>query len=120
MSRVALVRLGVACLVVVFASPALAQRTTGNGTPEPATGAAPRSADGRLLVTATESLTEIRLDGILDEDAWRRATPVSGFVQAEPREGEPSTEHTEVRVIFDDSTLYIAALCATASRAAAS
>ncbi len=111
MSRVALVRLGVACLVVVFASPALAQRTTGNGTPEPATGAAPRSADGRLLVTATESLTEIRLDGILDEDAWRRATPVSGFVQAEPREGEPATEHTEVRVIFDESTLYIAAVC---------
>jgi len=34
---------------------------------------------------------------------------VSGFTQAEPNEGRPSTEKTEVRVAYDDDNLYIGA-----------
>ena len=49
----------------------------------------------------------IRLDGILDEDAWGRAEPATGFTQREPRPGEPATETTFIRVLFDDQTLYI-------------
>jgi hypothetical protein len=100
----------VVCLLVALASPAHGQGAT-NGAPEPVPAPAPRSADGRLLVTAVEVVGDIRLDGVLDEDAWRQATPVVGFVQAEPREGEPSTEDTMVRVLFDSSTLYVAAVC---------
>jgi hypothetical protein len=49
----------------------------------------------------------IRLDGVLDEAAWQRATPTGGFVQQEPREGQPATEPTEVRILFDRDNLYI-------------
>jgi hypothetical protein len=42
---------------------------------------------------------------------WQRALPASGFVQAEPHEGQPGTEATDVRVAFDRDALYIAAYC---------
>ena len=49
----------------------------------------------------------LRVDGLLDETAWRDAPVASGFRQQEPFEGEPATEITEVRVLFDDATLYV-------------
>lgn len=68
-----------------------------------------RSPDGRLVVHAVETAAPVRIDGALDDEVWRRARPVGGFVQSEPRDGEPATEATEVRVAFDRTTLYIAA-----------
>ncbi|MDH3206035.1 MAG: carbohydrate binding family 9 domain-containing protein [Gemmatimonadota bacterium] len=50
----------------------------------------------------------IELDGRLDEGIWSGPAQ-SGFVQAEPREGQPATEDTEVWVAYDASTLYIGA-----------
>ena len=52
----------------------------------------------------------LRVDGLLDEPAWRDAPMASGFRQQEPFEGEPATEITEVRVLFDDATLYVGVL----------
>ncbi len=51
------------------------------------------------------------VDGILDDEAWKRAEPISNFTQRELREGEPATERTEVRIIYDDRSLYIAVSC---------
>ena len=51
--------------------------------------------------------SSIRVDGALDEAAWRDAPVASDFRQREPFEGEPATETTEVRVLFDATTLYI-------------
>ena len=71
--------------------------------------AATRSDADRLRVDAVEVREPIRLDGVLDDEVWQRARPVTGFVQAEPREGQPATERTEVRVAFDGDNLYIGA-----------
>jgi hypothetical protein len=49
----------------------------------------------------------IRLDGRLDEAAWRGAAAAGDFRQREPLEGAPATERTEVRVVRDATTLYI-------------
>jgi len=73
------------------------------------------SADGRRTVTAVETRSAISLDGALDEDAWRAAEPATDFVQAEPHEGQPATERTEVRVLFDRDALYIGVVCQDAS-----
>ena len=51
------------------------------------------------------------IDGILDEAVWSRAEPLTEFVQAEPHEGQPATERTEVRILYDDATLYVGAIC---------
>ncbi|HEX6432723.1 MAG TPA: hypothetical protein VFZ87_00705, partial [Gemmatimonadales bacterium] len=60
-------------------------------------------------VLAARAPAEIALDGILSEAGWAAATPVSGFTQREPDEGAPSTERTEVRVLYDDDALYVGA-----------
>jgi hypothetical protein len=47
------------------------------------------------------------LDGKLDEAAWALAEPITDFTQRDPDEGQPATERTEVRVLFDDGALYV-------------
>src|SRR6266516_7291994 len=39
----------------------------------------------------------IRLDGRLDEAVWQTAPPATDFRQAQPHEGQPATQRTEVR-----------------------
>ncbi|MDP2956666.1 MAG: hypothetical protein Q8N53_09615, partial [Longimicrobiales bacterium] len=51
--------------------------------------AAPQSADGRLVVRAVRAERAIEVDGILDEPEWQSAELVTGFLQMEPRQGEP-------------------------------
>jgi len=70
-----------------------------------------QSSDGRRVMTAVRAPAPIRLDGALDEDAWRLAEPAADFVQAEPHEGQPATEPTEVRIVFDNDALYIGVIC---------
>jgi hypothetical protein len=67
----------------------------------------PAVASAALRLSAHETRDQIKVDGLLDEAAWRAADPATGFVQSEPRTGEPATEPTEVRVLFDATTLYI-------------
>ena len=47
------------------------------------------------------------IDGRLDDAAWARAAPMTGFIQREPQDGQPASERTEVRVVFDDEALYV-------------
>ena len=50
---------------------------------------------------------KIAVDGHLEEAAWTRAVPITDFKQFEPQNGEPGTERTEIRIIFDKDNLYI-------------
>ena len=84
------------------------QADTREGAAAPAS-AATRSPDGRLLVVAIEATTPVIVDGALDEEVWQRAEPVGSFVQSEPRDGQPATERSEVRLAYDHDHLYIAA-----------
>jgi hypothetical protein len=52
---------------------------------------------------------KIGVDGRLDEGPWARAVPITDFKQYEPKTGEPGTERTEIRIIFDKDNLYIGA-----------
>ena len=72
------------------------------------------------LVSAPELAAEVKavrvaqgpsIDGLLDDDAWRSAVPVTGFRMIEPLPGGDPTERTEVRVLYDDANLYIGVLC---------
>ena len=66
-------------------------------------------SDKVVIATYTES--EISLDGRLNERAWETALPATGFTQKDPSEGEPATEWTEVRVLYDAKNLYIGVYC---------
>ena len=62
----------------------------------------------RPRVRAVEVTEPIEVDGWLTESVWR-GQALGGFIQAEPREGDPATEETEVWVAYDGANLYIAA-----------
>src|SRR5215210_6649361 len=49
----------------------------------------------------------IEIDGRLDEPPWSQAEVATDFRQQEPNEGEPASEKTEVRLLFDDKNLYV-------------
>ena len=64
------------------------------------------------VVTAQPVVQAPMIDGdVLSDPAWASVTPVSGFVQNAPNEGQPATERTEVRVVFTDDTVYFGIVC---------
>jgi hypothetical protein len=62
-----------------------------------------------VLATVAESTPDV--DGKLDDHVWQTATVVTDFVQHEPREGDPPTEKTEVRILYTRTHLYVGARC---------
>ncbi len=62
---------------------------------------------GQLTVPLPRLLDPgIRIDGVMDEEAWQRAALLAGFSQYEPNEGIPSAEPTEVRVFYTPEAIY--------------
>jgi len=57
-------------------------------------------------ITAIRASGSISLDGALDEPAWSEAPIANGFIQNDPREGNPATYDTDVRVLYTDDALY--------------
>jgi hypothetical protein len=53
----------------------------------------------------------IQVDGRLDEPLWQQAEAASDFRQIQPLEGEPATERSEVRVLYDDDNLFVGVMC---------
>jgi len=70
-------------------------------------GSAAQSSRERPSLLAVPTPEPPRIDGVLDEAAWQSANIVDAFVQQEPREGQPATDRTEVRVLYDRGHLYI-------------
>jgi hypothetical protein len=51
----------------------------------------------------------VSIDGRLDEEAWKQATPITELRQQRPVEGGPATLATDVRILYDDEALYVGA-----------
>jgi len=66
------------------------------------------AGERRTLVAVRVQGAAPRLDGVLNDEAWRLAQPATGFVQRSPTPGAPATLRTEARVLYDDNALYVA------------
>ena len=75
--------------------------------PQTTSAAALTEALGQVKAVRVEGA--INLDGKLDEPAWEKAIPYSTFTQRDPNEGQQASEETEVRVMYDDDSIYIGA-----------
>lgn len=53
---------------------------------------------------------EIAVDGVLDEPEWAQAPVAGNFTTTLPRPGFLPTELTEVRVMYDDTYVYVGAI----------
>lgn len=70
-----------------------------------------QSGGGPNVITAIRVQDPPRLDGVLNDEAWKQATPISNFTQRDPAEGQPPTERTEVRIVYDSRRLFIGVSC---------
>jgi hypothetical protein len=64
------------------------------------------AGDNPRSVRAVRVETAPVLDGFLRDQVWEKALPATGFTQFDPEEGEPASEETEVRVLYDEDALY--------------
>ncbi len=92
-------------LAAALAPDLTAQSTpAGTATPRPEAQVAPVA-----VLDAGAQLGEIRLDGVIDEPQWANGRLFRGFVQRQPDDGEPAEHDTEVRVLFGDNAIWVAA-----------
>src|SRR3989442_14097562 len=101
----------VAFSITLFAIVAQAQQpstrdNTQQSTPPPPTHL-PSQGTGSRRIRAVRVSDAIKIDGLLDEPPWSLAQPATDFLQEQPSEGEPASEKTEVRFLFDNKNLYI-------------
>lgn len=68
-------------------------------------------AQTRRSVQAIPVQGTVEVDGEFHEPEWKSAPLATDFIQAEPLEGQPSTERTEVRLLYDRQTLYVGVTC---------
>lgn len=64
-----------------------------------------------VTVTPLRVAASPQLDGRLDDPAWRAATAFTEFVQKNPDAGDPPSEPTSVRIVYDDQALWIGIDC---------
>jgi hypothetical protein len=62
-------------------------------------------------LTAVRVAAPPRIDGRLDDDAWRAAPGTDAFTQQVPFDGAPPSEHTILRVLYDDTAIYFGFEC---------
>ena len=73
--------------------------------------AGPGASDTRtasVAATPVPTATAIKLDGAFNESAWSTVPAVNDFKQREPKDGAAPTFATDVKVMYDESYLYVA------------
>jgi hypothetical protein len=64
----------------------------------------------RRQTGATRTEGSIKIDGTLDEADWAKTLPAKDFIQNEPVPSKPATQATEVRILYDNTAIYIGAM----------
>jgi hypothetical protein len=100
--RIAVLSLTVLAAPVLTHAPAAAQNAA-------VPTAAPPADDPPRILNVARTTRPVAVDGRLDDAAWSTAPVADGFVQARPAPGAPASQPTEVRVLYDDGALYVAA-----------
>jgi hypothetical protein len=65
---------------------------------------APNQKDFKLTIKPAKM--NIKLDGIMDEAAWKTVTAVTDFKKKFPNDIGPAKKQTEVKVLYDDKNIY--------------
>jgi hypothetical protein len=52
-----------------------------------------------------------KIDGFLSDSVWQSAVPFTGFRMVEPQPNSDPTEKTELRILYDEVSLFIGVLC---------
>ncbi len=106
--------------LVLLATTATAQVDPGqlhvpaiDGPPAPAepNGMARDEATLKSTIRAIKLAEPLQFDGRLDDSIYERYPGFGGMLQAAPQYNQPSTERTEIWVLYDGDNIYVAARC---------
>ena len=73
-------------------------------------------------LTEERTITAIRVEippkinGILDDEVWENAPIATDFTQDSPNPGKPASHKTEVKILYDNTAIYIGAVMYDVSR----
>lgn len=113
-------RVLLALAFLLLALPATAQVDPGqlhvppiDGPPAPAepNGFARDEETLKATIRAIKLAEPLQFDGRLDDQVYERYPGFGGMLQVAPRYNEPSTERTEIWVMYDGDNIYVAARC---------
>ncbi len=68
-------------------------------------------AQNEKTLQAVRTTEKIKIDGQLNESVWQKAPAATDFVQFEPNNGAKPGQHTVVKVLYDQTGIYIGAYC---------
>lgn len=63
----------------------------------------------RKEYTTTRTVKTPKIDGMLDDEAWQNVQIISDFKQNFPNYGAECTQKTEVKILYDNTAIYIGA-----------
>jgi hypothetical protein len=96
--------------MVGFAWPAPAFAQSGPSAPDPSPVYA-HDAEGKVVIRATRTTHAPRIDGRLDDEVYREVPAFSGFIQADPAEGEPRHRRPKPTSSSTIANFYVAFRC---------
>ncbi len=69
--------------------------------------------DSTRKLQAQRLTSSLKIDGIPDDAAWKDATIITNFIEMRPTFGvtENYTNRTEVRILYDNSAIYVSGYC---------
>ncbi|NNF34593.1 MAG: carbohydrate binding family 9 domain-containing protein [Saprospiraceae bacterium] len=70
----------------------------------------------QVSMKATRTFEKVEVDGVLDEESWSSLPIATDFIAWTPQPGLKASDETEVRFLYDDNSIYIAARMAVTDR----
>jgi len=67
--------------------------------------------EGSRYINIEQTHSEISIDGLLDDEAWKNVNFQKHFLQREPEYGEETSEETQVALLRDKDNLYLGIKC---------
>jgi len=52
-----------------------------------------------------------KIDGVLNDAAWKKAQPSEDFIQTRPHPGKAMSQQTSIRILYDDDNIYLGFQC---------
>ena len=66
--------------------------------------------DSTKVYKTTRTNNAPKIDGILEDECWKNAQIATDFIQNTPKEGGKAGQKTEVKIIYDNIAIYVAAM----------
>jgi hypothetical protein len=103
--------LGVLAAVLVPSGAAPSDVGAGLGPGDPGLGFSGPAGPMRPRIRIERTPVPPTLDGVLEPEVWDGAPVIQRFAQLEPRAGDPPTEATEIKLLYDRDFLYLGIRC---------